>query len=761
MSADRTVGALDLASEALFQALGDNAYELDHDFRFLTFNAGCVAYYGVPAEAALGRPIWEVLTGARGSWLEPWLREAMAARRPMRIEREGVVHPGRWVEVTAFPTARGLGVAFRDRTAEHHAVEALRQGAARQAFLLALEERLRGLADPGEAMAAAAELLGRHLRSPRAGYAEMDAAAEQLLVVRDWTDGRVPRRTGERRPLDAFGPAAAAELRAGRVLVIEDCLADPRTAGEAVAAIWASVGIRALVVAPLVKAGVFIAFLYAHDTGPRRWSAAEADLVRDVAERTWAAVERARAEAERRESEARLALATEAAGLGIWDWDLVNNRFVYSARAKAICGFDPGREPSYEEVQQATHPEDFPETSAAARRALDPARREQPVFNYRVVRPDGSLRRVIAHGRAVFGQVGAKERALRYVGTLQDVTEAWEAAEALRESEARLRLAVKAGQMAVWEYDIAADEVTRSPELNRLLGFAEDATPSIAQMRAGYWPGEQERLQAIGQAALARGERHIEAEYRYNRPDGSVRWLMMRAEVRFGAAGTPSKVVGVVLDVTPRKAAEERQALLMREVDHRAKNALAVVQAAVRLTLAPDLESYRRAIAGRVAALARAQTLLAEDRWSGAELRTLVEGELSAFVGERQRAVLEGPSVALPARAAQPLAMAIHELATNAVKYGALSVPSGCVALRWWVEVRAEPVLTLRWTETGGPRVERPPARRGFGSRVLEGTVRGQLSGVVALAWEAGGLVCTLEVPLRRAGEAGSAPEIE
>jgi PAS domain S-box-containing protein len=674
----------------------------------------------------------------------------MATRRPMRIEREGVAHPGRWLEITAFPTARGLGVAFRDRTAEHHATEALREGAARQAFLLALEERLRGLADPGEAMAAAAELLGRHLGAARAGYAEVDAAGEGLLVVRDWTDGRVPRRTGEQRPLDAFGPAAAAELRAGRVLVVEDCLADPRTVGEAVAATWAGIGIRALVVAPLVKAGAFIAFLYAHDTGPRRWSAAEADLVRDVAERTWAAVERARAEAERRESEARLALAAEAAGLGIWDWDLGTNRFVYSAQAKAICGFDPGREPSYEEVCRATHPEDFPATSAAARRAIDPARRERPVFDYRVVRPDGSLRRVIAHGRVVFGCIGGEERAVRYVGTLQDVTEAWEAAEALRESEARLRLAVEAGQMAVWGYDVATDQVTGSPELNRLLGFPEDATPSIAEMRARYWPGEQERVRAAGQAALARGERHFEAEYRYLWPDGSVRWLMMRAEIRFGIGGMPSKVVGVVLDVTARKAAEERQVLLMREVDHRAKNALAVVQAAVRLTLAPDLESYRRAIAGRVAALARAQTLLAEDRWSGAELRTLIEGELSAFVGERQRAMLEGPSVALPARAAQPLAMAVHELATNAVKYGALSVPSGCVAVRWSVESGAEPVLSLRWTETGGPAVTAPPVRRGFGSRVLEGTVRGQLAGVVTLAWEPGGLVCTLEVPLRR-----------
>jgi PAS domain S-box-containing protein len=614
--------AHDLASEALFQALGDNAYELDRGFRFLTFNAGCAAYYDTPPELALGRPIWEVLPGTAGSWLEQFLREAMAGRRPVRVERPGVMHPERWVEVTAFPTARGLGVAFRDRTAEHRTAQAMRRREARQAFLLAFEERLRGLADPDEVMAAAAEMLGRHLGAARAGYAEMDGAARMLRVTRDWTDGRIPRRTGQTRPLDAFGPPAAAELRAGRVVVVEDCLADPRTMGETVAATWASIGIRALVVAPLVKAGTLTAFLYAHDTGPRRWSDSEVELVREVAERTWATVERARAEAER------------------------------------------------------------------------------------------------------------------------------------REGEARLRLAVAAGRMAVWEYDVAADRLTGSPELHRLLGLPEDAMPGLAELQSRCAPGEHERVRSVGEAALARGEHFFEAECRILLPEGAARWLLMRAELRLGEEGSPGKLFGVVLDVTGRKQAEERQALLMREVDHRAKNALAVVQAAVRLTRAPDLESYRQAIERRVAALVRAQTLLAEDRWAGADLRALLEGELAAFLGEGQRATLDGPPVALPAEAAQPLAMAFHELATNAVKYGALSAPSGRVAVSWRVAAGAQPALRLRWAESGGPAVTAPPERRGFGSRVLEGTVRGQLGGSVALAWAPSGLACDMEIPLTRGGTA-------
>lgn len=746
-SAVEVVATHSLGSEALFHALGDSAYELDREYRFLTLNAHCAAYYGIAFEAAFGRTIWEVLPTTVGSWLEAFLHEAMTARRPMRVERPGVIRPDRWIEVTAFPTVRGLGVAFRDRTTEHRAVEALRERETRQAFLLALEARLRGLADADDAMTAAAELLGQHLAAARTGYAEVDTSGEMLRVTRDWTDGRVPKRTGQTRSLDAFGAAAAAELRAGEVLVVEDCWSDPRTAGEAVAATWASIGIRALVVAPLVKAGVFTAFFYAHETGPRRWMPSEVELVREVAERTWAAVERARAEEERRESEARLALAAEAAELGIWDWDLKTNRFVYSPRAKAICGFDPNGDPTYDDVRGVTHPEDFPVTSAAAQRALDPAQRDSPVYNYRVVRPDGKIRHVVAHGRAVFERGDGQECAVRYVGTLQDVTEQWEAEEALRESESRLRLAVEAGRMAVWEYDVATDSVTGSPELNRVLGFPEDAKPSTAEMRARYWPGEHERVQAIGQAALARGERFFEAEYRYVWPDSSVRWLLMRAEVRFGADGAPSKAIGVVLDVTERKEAEERQALLMREVDHRAKNALTVVQAAVRLTRAADLDSYRSAIEGRVSALARAQTLLAGDRWAGADLRALVEGELAAFVGDGQRAVLNGSRVALPAQAAQPLAMAVHELATNAVKYGALSTPAGHVAISWDVEGGGKPLLRLRWAERGGPLVA-APSRRGFGSRVLEGTIKGQLGGKLSLDWRETGLICEVELPL-------------
>jgi PAS domain S-box-containing protein len=228
---------------------------------------------------------------------------------------------------------------------------------------------------------------------------------------------------------------------------------------------------------------------------------------------------------------------------------------------------------------------------------------------------------------------------------------------------------------------------------------------------------------------------------------------------------TDGRVIGVAAifrDMRQRKAAEQRQALLAREVDHRAKNVLAVVQGLVQLTDARDPAAFKRAVAGRIAALARAHTLLAEDRWHGADLRTLLTGELAPFLGER-RAALDGPPVALPPGATQPVAMAIHELATNALKYGALSAAAGHLAVSWRLAARADgvPLLRLRWAETGGPPVRGAPERRGFGSRVLDGTLRAQLGGQVSLRWEAAGLICEVEVPLEPgagAAAAGSAP---
>ena len=213
-----------------------------------------------------------------------------------------------------------------------------------------------------------------------------------------------------------------------------------------------------------------------------------------------------------------------------------------------------------------------------------------------------------------------------------------------------------------------------------------------------------------------------------------------------------------------RRDAEARQAFLAREVDHRAKNVLAVVRSVLKLTPKGDPEAYARAVEGRVAALARAHALLAEGAWAGTGLRVLAERELAPYTGDDLAydggavAVLEGPPVPLGAVAVQPLAIVLHELATNAAKYGALSSPGGRVRLSWWT-VEDAGLLRMRWAESGGPLVAGPPNRRGFGSKAIDATVRAQLGGRAAFTWSPSGVRVDLDLPLARVlAPGGAAP---
>jgi two-component sensor histidine kinase len=194
-----------------------------------------------------------------------------------------------------------------------------------------------------------------------------------------------------------------------------------------------------------------------------------------------------------------------------------------------------------------------------------------------------------------------------------------------------------------------------------------------------------------------------------------------------------------------RRQAEQQRALLMRELDHRAKNVMAVALSLVRLTPREDAARFAAAVEGRIAAMARAHSLLAGGRWGGASRRSLAEGELHGMLG---RVRLTGPAVRLAADAVQPVAMLLHELATNAAKHGALSLPEGRVALGWEFTAPEEG-LRLSWRESGGPAVAEPPARRGFGSRLLVSLAERQLGGLLEFDWRPEGLAVTLTLPAR------------
>lgn len=445
------------------------------------------------------------------------------------------------------------------------------------------------------------------------------------------------------------------------------------------------------------------------------------------------------------ESETRLRLATQAAGVGVWEWRLDTNEMIYSARACEICGFDPKAPVTHRMVLSVTHPDDLPNTSAQARRALDPEIRDRAPYEYRIVRTDGQERWVTANGEAVFEEREGRTVATRYVGTLIDITERRRAEDAVRASEAQLRLALEAGRMAVWRVD-AQGRLESNPDLKAVLGYPPNSEPGLDDLREGYLPGELERLRGAAAAALERGDRFFEVEFQYRRPDGEVRWLNTRAELLLQADGQPSGAIGVVMDVTERRTAQDRLSLLAREVDHRANNLMTVVQGTVALSEAASAPELKQVITGRVHALARAHQLLSDTRWEGADLRRLVQEELLAYtLGEAARVSISGPDVALGPAAAQAIAMALHELSTNAAKYGALSTAAGRVEIAWTGGAAGEP-LRIRWTERGGPPVT-PPSRKGFGASVIRRSVSGALGGDARIHWQAEGVVCEIDLP--------------
>jgi two-component sensor histidine kinase/DNA-binding response OmpR family regulator len=316
--------------------------------------------------------------------------------------------------------------------------------------------------------------------------------------------------------------------------------------------------------------------------------------------------------------------------------------------------------------------------------------------------------------------------------------------ERLVQSEQRRSLALAAGQMGSWEWDPVNGRFTWDDGQYHIFGVDPGSFDvTVENVRRLIHPDDWKHLQnAIKPAAPSTPS--FQSEFRVCRPNGEMRWCIGTAVASVDATDHVVRISGVTVDITERKEAEERQALLAREVDHRARNALALVQSIVRLTRADTVKSYITAIEGRIAALSRAHTLLAQSRWQGADLARLVDEELAAYrMDDAQKITATGPDVSIEPRTAQTLALALHELATNAAKYGALSVMAGRVRLTWELQ---QDNLILRWAENGGPATS-PPASPGFGIRVISASIERQLEGEVRFEWLPEGLRSTLAVP--------------
>jgi PAS domain S-box-containing protein len=384
---------------------------------------------------------------------------------------------------------------------------------------------------------------------------------------------------------------------------------------------------------------------------------------------------------------------------------------------------------------------------------LDALTPESPTVSYDMEAPlpDGTSGWERWTDRALFD---ARGQVVEYQSVGRDITASRRAEAALRESEERLRLAVEATGLGTWDVDVTAGTRRWSPEFLAILGLPPGTAADPGLFASLIHPDDRDWVNERYRRAYRDVDAGpYDAEFRIRPADGGgERWVRTVGRIFFDASGRPLRGIGTLMDVSERKRDEERQRLLLAELSHRVKNTLATVQAIASRSLSGErtLEEGRHALTKRLRALAKTHDLLTASRWRGAGLRAVLEGELKPY-GKRAR--IAGPEVELTPKAAQTMGLVLHELATNAAKHGALSLPEGWLEVGWSfapTDADGHHLLRLTWRERGGPPVT-PPRWCGFGRTLIEQGLKHDLGGQVVLDFAAAGLVCELAVPITAA----------
>ncbi len=477
------------------------------------------------------------------------------------------------------------------------------------ALMVALDDRLIAAPTVNDMIEAALAVIGERLGAQRSGFAEIDALTGTLDIKRCWSPGTMPDISGH-YPLGIFGRISA-ELAAGRSVVIEDNLTDPRTSDPATVERYEKIGLRSGIVVPILDRGNYAGGVFVQDNVPRRWQPHEVALAEVATRRLWPALVRSRAEIALRESEQRYRLIFEQADDIIFTADIDQRITDCNAAGAAAIGL-PREEVIGRSIAEFVTPDDFRQTSQMLRHKMDEG---------------GNTRHEV-------GVTGSDERKMRW-----------------------------------------------------------DNNSTLIVDRDGH---------AIGLLSISR-------------------------------------------DVTERRAFDERRELLIHELNHRVKNTLALVQAIAHQSFpSGDVDAPPRdEFIARLRTLASAHDLLTREQWEGVTLAELARAATASFGSGADRIVIAGPPISLCPKAAVALAMAFHELGTNAAKYGALSVDPGRVDLTW---TTTNDGFVIEWNERKGPAVT-PPSRRGFGVRMIDRVLASDLDGKVEMTFAPGGLHCCIEAP--------------
>lgn len=414
----------------------------------------------------------------------------------------------------------------------------------------------------------------------------------------------------------------------------------------------------------------------------------------------------------------------------------------FNARTYEYCGVDPGALDG-DGWTAIVHPDDL--TDAAARWAEAQSTGETYETEFRLRRADGVYRWHISRAVQLRDAAG---RPTRWIGTNTDYEDQRQVRDQLARSERMLRLSQQAAGIASMEIDIATDRMSGTDSLWEKFGLSVQESVPTSTVKALVLP--EDRPFASSLETRKTGDAPAGAEYRIRRADnGEIRWLSRYLEFLHDRAGTPVKIFGALRDITAEKNAEARQAMLTDELEHRVKNILSVVSAIANQTLrGDDIAAARTKLTTRLMALGETHALLSNAQWTTVLLADVVDRSVTALPADRIH--VSGPAISLGPKRALSMALAINELATNSIKYGALAVETGRVEISWSRQSAQEGQdhLVWHWKETGAGNVV-APTRSGFGRFLIEQVLAGDFGGKVKLDFNPTGLHCELTAPWR------------
>ena len=547
------------------------------------------------------------------------------------------------------------------------------------------------------------------------------------------------------------GSLAGRSVLEGRPLVSADSELDDRVDRDS----CRLVGARSFVVVPLIRHGDAVGVLKLQAARPDVFGPREitiAQLFAGILAASFADAAETKALRALRASEAELRERLNAIPQMVWSTTADGTVDFYSHSWHHFTGAPLGTTEG-EGWSDMLHPDDRDRVWAEWRRVL--ASGEPYEVEYRLRYRDEGYRWVLGRALPIRDEQGAIRR---WMGTSTDIDDLKRTSEELGRTSALLRLIGDSSPDLIFAKDRESRLLYANPAAQRVIGAPISQVLGKADDEWATDKAQAEKVMATDQQVVSTGETVDVDEVITDAAGQTLYFRSVKAPLRT-PAGEIIGLVGITSDITKRRATEERERLLAREIDHRSKNLLAVVQSVVQLTRADDADGLKNAVMGRIQSLARAHSLLAAGRWEGVDLRQLVTEELAAYAGrELGRITIEGPTLHLRPTAAQALGLVIHELATNAVKYGALSALAGRLAIDWSLShgPDEDQRLGLRWVERGADKVA-PPTRKGFGTTVIRSSVERQLGGKILLDWLGDGLACEISIPAAQivAGQSG------